>query len=263
VKVKIKRTVKHRTRKWVKRQSLMLANPQKTRYPFFILSLFMNLFFMAVLTRKEIIEAIQTKAITFSPTIDQFQLQPHAIDLRLGYKFLIPRNWTVDEKGRQAITVSIDDASIHQEQFDEVQLQPGQCFDLLPNEFVIATSLERIEMNAPNLMAILFPRTSTNRRGINLSLSGIIDTGYKGNLIFPMKNEAGNQVIRIFPGERICQVIFQELTTKLSQKEANLHGLTVAKYSDVGSSAFKLDKEDERKLLIEGKLDELKNRFST
>ncbi len=216
---------------------------------------------MAVLTRREIVEAVSKGTIAFSPMVDKFQLQPHAVDLRLGYKFLIPRNWTMGEKGRRAIKVAIDDAEIHREQFDEVQLQPGQSFDLLPNEFVIATSLERVEMNAPNIMAILFPRTSTNRRGINLSLSGIIDAGYKGNLIFPMKNEAGNQVLRVYPGERVCQVIFEELATSLSNEEAQLHGLTNAKYSDTGSPNFKLDKEDERRLLVEGKLDELKKRF--
>lgn len=216
---------------------------------------------MAVLTRNEIIEAIKTGRISFTPALDKFQLQPHAVDLRLGYKFLIPKNWTVTERGRKAINISIDDAENHREQFDEVVLKPGQYFDLLPNEFVIATSLERIEMNAGNLMAILFPRTSTNRRGINLSLSGIIDAGYKGNLIFPMKNEAGDQVLRVYPGERVCQVIFQELHSPLSTEEANLHGVTTAKYSDSASPSFKLDKEDERKLLVEGKLDELKNTF--
>lgn len=216
---------------------------------------------MSVLTRREIIQAIQSEAIRFTPALDTFQLQPHAVDLRLGYKFLIPRNWTIDTKGRRAIKVAIDDIEIHKEQFDEVILQPGQSFDLLPNEFVIATSLERVEMNAPNVMAILFPRTSTNRRGINLSLSGIIDTGYKGNLIFPMKNEAGDQVLRVYPGERICQVIFEELTGPLTSEEANLHGVDGAKYSDAHSPNFQLDKEDERKMLIEGKLEELKKRF--
>lgn len=216
---------------------------------------------MSVLTRHHILEAIENESIKFTPEIDAFQLQPHAVDLRLGYKFLIPRNWTIDEKGRRAIKVAIDDIDIHQEQFDEVQLQPGQYFDLLPNEFVIGTSLERIEMNAPNLMAILFPRTSTNRRGINLSLSGIIDTGYNGHLIFPMKNEAGDQVLRIYPGERVCQILFEELSTPLTEEEANLHGVTQAKYSHSDSSTFKVDKNDERRLLVEGNLDKLKQQF--
>ncbi|MBI2472972.1 2'-deoxycytidine 5'-triphosphate deaminase [Candidatus Uhrbacteria bacterium] len=216
---------------------------------------------MSVLIRQEILSLIETKALVFTPALDQFQIQPHAVDLRLGYKFLIPRNWTVDEKGRRAIKVAIDDVETHQEQFDEVQLQPGQYFELLPNEFVIGTSLERIELNAMDLMGVLFPRTSTNRRGIDLSLSGIIDTGYKGHLIFPMQNEAGNQVIRIYPGERVCQILFQTLNQPLTPTEANLHGITAAKYTESGSQTFQLDKESERQLLITGKLADLKKNF--
>ena len=217
---------------------------------------------MSVLTRHEIVQAVQDKRIIFNPPLDAFQIQPHAIDLRLGHKFFIPRNWMLDEKGRCAIKTSIDNAKGHQEQFDEIVLKPGQYFELLPNEFVIGTSLERIEIHDMNLMAILFPRTSTNRRGINLSLSGIIDTGYQGTLIFPMKNEAGNQVLRIYPGERICQVIFQTLSTSLSPDQAKMHGVSVSKYSGQESHLFKLDKEDERKPLVEGRIEDIKNRFS-
>src|SRR3989339_2127475 len=213
---------------------------------------------MSVLTRKELLESLTSGEIRFTPEIDKFQLQPHAIDLRLGYKFLIPRNWVLDDQGRRAIKVSIDEIDTHHGQFDEIELKPGQYFDLLPNEFVIGTSLERIEMNAPDLMAILFPRTSTNRRGIDLSLSGIIDTGYNGHLIFPMKNEAGNQVIRIYPGERICQVLFQKLTSPLTIEEANLHGLSKAKYSHSGEPTYKIDKTEETELLTNGNLQGLK-----
>lgn len=215
-----------------------------------------------ILTRKVILERIKNHDLVFDPSLDQFQLQPHAVDLRLGYKFLIPKNWTTTDRGRVALKISIEDTDIHAEQFEEIILKPGQYFDLLPNEFVIGTSLERIEMNAPDLMAILFPRTSTNRRGINLSLSGIIDTGYNGNLIFPMKNEAGDQVLRLFPGERICQVIFEELSDPISSEEADQHGLSSAKYSNSGEPKYKVDKSDERDLLITGNLQDLKDRFS-
>ncbi len=214
-----------------------------------------------ILTRKDILDRMKKHELAFDPPLDQFQLQPHAIDLRLGYKFLIPKNWSMTERGREALNISIEDVDIHREQFDEVILKPGQYFELLPNEFVIGTSLESIHLNAPDLMAILFPRTSTNRRGINLSLSGIIDTGYEGTLIFPMQNEAGDQVIRLFPGERVCQVIFEELAQPLTIEEAMQHGLTQAKYSHSGEPGYKLDKVDERDLLTGGKLEELKKKF--
>jgi len=213
-----------------------------------------------ILTRKEILAEMEAGTIRFSPGIDQFQLQPHAVDLRLGYKFLIPRNWHMEESGRRAIKTAIDDNTTHREQYEEVVLKPGQYFELTPNEFVIGTSLERVELSSPTLMAILFPRTSTNRRGINLSLSGIIDAHYKGNLIFPMKNEAGNQVIRIYPGERVCQIMFQTLISPLTQEEANKHGLTEAKYSNRDES-YKLDKDEERRMIVEGALDTLKSSY--
>lgn len=214
-----------------------------------------------ILTRNDILKRLENGDLSVTPGLDQFQLQPHALDLRLGYKFLIPKNWVMTDHGRRALKVSIEEDSFHNEQFEEVVLKPGQYFDLLPNEFVIGTSLEDIEMNAPDLMAILFPRTSTNRRGINLSLSGIIDTGYKGNLILPMKNEAGDQVLRLYPGERICQVVFETLSSPLTMEEANMHGLTEAKYSNAGHPKYKVDKTEERKLLTSGKLDELKKTF--
>jgi len=217
---------------------------------------------MAILTKKEILEELRAGTLKFTPSIDGFQLQPHAVDLRLGYKFLIPKNWRAHETyGRQAIKTSIDESEAHKEQYDEVILKPGQYFELTPNEFVIGTSLERVELSSPDLMAILFPRTSTNRRGIDLSLSGIIDNGYKGHLIFPMKNEAGNQVIRVYPGERVCQVIFEELKSPLTIEEANLHGVSAAKYTNSDSGAYRLDKDEERAHLVKGTLGEMKEKF--
>jgi hypothetical protein len=65
----------------------------------------------------------------------------------------------------------------------------------------------------------------------------------------------------VYPGERVCQVIFQELNQPLTPEEAKLHGITQAKYSGSGSQGFKLDKDDERQMLVDGKLDELKKEF--
>ena len=60
---------------------------------------------MAVLTRKEMLETINNGGISFTPPLDGFQLQPHAIDLRLGTTFYIPKPWCITEQGREAINV--------------------------------------------------------------------------------------------------------------------------------------------------------------
>lgn len=213
---------------------------------------------MAILTRHDIKAQIEKGHLTFDPPLDTFQMQPHAIDLRLGYRFFIPSAWELSEKGRCVREVSIDSETSHKDQHEQIDLKPGQYFEILPGEFVIATSLEHITLRASNLMATLFPRTSTNRRGLNLSLSGIIDAGYEGTLIFPIKNET-SQVIRIYPGERVCQIVLEELSGDLTPEESELHGLTRAKYSSTGVATHALDKAEERELLISGNIDQLKS----
>lgn len=216
-----------------------------------------------VLTRNEILKLISEKKLGFTPMIDGFQLQPHAVDLRLGKEFFIPKKWLMTEKGREAIVIDpLDERD--DESFEEVKLKFGQYFELLPGEFIIAKTLEEVELNARNIMAVLFPRSSINRRGLAVDLSGIIDTGYTGKLMIPIINNTSKQVIRIYPGERICQVVFQQLTSELTLDEVKMHGLQKAKYtnSKKGFAGGKIDKKTELKLIKAGKIDELKKKFS-
>ena len=58
----------------------------------------------------------------------------------------------------------------------------------------------------------------------------------------------------------MCRVIFERLTSPITSEEAQRHGLTQAKYSE-SDEVYKLDKEDERQLIVEGKIEEMKQRF--
>lgn len=218
---------------------------------------------MAVLTKHDIVEAIKNEAIAFEPVLDGFQLQPHAVDLRLGMSFYIPKSWAMTDRGREALRVD-PLSEVKEENFDIIELQPGQYFEILPNEFVIASTLERIEINHLGYMAVLYPRSSINRRGLSVNLSGIIDTGYAGHLMIPIQNNTTNQIIKIYPGERICQIVFEELTGALTRDEADTHGLSRAKYHDAneGSLGMKQDKAEEMKLIQEGNIEGLKTRFA-
>jgi dCTP deaminase len=215
-----------------------------------------------VLTRNEIIKEIENKAVVFEPMIDGFQLQPHAVDLRLGSEFFIPKKWKLTEKGREAIIIDPFDYT-DTENYENLSLKFGQYFELLPGEFIIAKTLEKIELNSRKLMAVLFPRSSINRRGLAVDLSGIIDTGYKGKLMIPIMNNTSKQVIRIYPGERICQIVFQELSSTLSLEEINMHGLQRARYSgnEKGFAGGKPDKKLEINLIKAGKIKELKSKY--
>jgi len=184
-----------------------------------------------ILSKQTILNKIKNKQLAFKPNLDGFQLQPHAVDLRLGYKFFLPKTWEITKEGRKAINIDPLVPVKNNNNFETITLQKGQYFELLPEEYVVGTTLESITMSDPELMAVLYPRSSINRRGLAVDLSGIVDVHYKGNLMIPIMNNTQKQVIRIYPGERICQIVFQQLTDAITQNEAQWHGLSKAKYS--------------------------------
>jgi deoxycytidine triphosphate deaminase len=214
-----------------------------------------------VLTREHILQRITNGEIKFLPELDQFQLQPHSIDLRLGYKFHLPKSWELTKEGRKVL--QIDPLEKNTMNYEEIELQEGQYFELLPSEYIVATTLEKIELYADDLMGVLYPRSSVNRRGLSVDLTGLIDVCYKGYLMIPISNNTDNQIIRVYPGERICTVVFEELTSHVTSAEAEKHGVIKAKYTnnDTGFIGSKTDKSEEIEMIRNGKLKVLKEKY--
>ena len=208
---------------------------------------------MAILTKDEILARVKKGNIEFKPGLDRFQLQMHAVDLRLGFTFLIPKSWKMTAKVRQAL--SIDPLKDHgPEYFDVIELEQGQSFDLLPQEYVLVSTFETIKV--PNdLMAVLYPRSSVNRKGLSVDLTGIIDSGYEGPLTLPIRNNTNSQVIQLHPGDRICQIVFEELKHKVEPKKSRWHQKDVVEKG-------KKEKAAEMKLVFSGELKKLKTDFS-
>lgn len=207
---------------------------------------------MAVLTRDEILARIHSKSLSISPSLDSFQLQAHAVDLRLGFTFLIPKSWRMTDKGRSALT--IDPLKDHgPEYFDVIELEQGQSFDLLPGEYVLVSTFETIKL-PDDLMAVLYPRSSVNRKGLSVDLTGIIDAGYEGPLTLPIRNNTQSQVIQLHPGERICQVVFEELTHPIKARQSRWH------MKDVVEKGRK-EKVKETKHVFSGDIKKLKREY--
>lgn len=204
---------------------------------------------MAILTKHEILERVAKGEIGILPGLDEFQIQAHAIDLRLGFTFLIPKVWRMTPEGREAFT--IDPLKDHgPEYFDVIELEQGQHFDLLPQEYVLVSTFETIKV-PDDLMAVLYPRSSVNRKGLSVDLTGIVDSGYEGPLTLPIRNNTRSQVIQLHPGERICQVVFEQLARPVDARKSRWHMKDVV---DKG----KKEKSDEMKLVFSGDIKKLK-----
>ncbi|OGN29315.1 MAG: dCTP deaminase [Candidatus Yanofskybacteria bacterium RIFCSPLOWO2_01_FULL_49_25] len=207
---------------------------------------------MAVFSREKIIERIKDGTLSFSPALDAFQLKSDSIDLRMGFTFLVPKLWHVTKQGREALHLDYYDPDPHKPNYYEVvELEQGQFFDILPQEHVIVSTLESIKMPG-DAMAILFPRSSVNRRGLSVDLSGIIDAGYEGQLVIPITNNTRGQTIRLYPGERFCQIVIEELTNPTKVVESRFHRKDVVKGITSERSAL------EMRLIRKGEIKKLK-----
>ena len=216
---------------------------------------------MAILNKNQLREYIDEKKIEFTPQIDEFQLQPNSIDLRIGWNFYVPEKSQHTDEGRTAMRPDYFESGFNKEYFKLIKLKPRQYFEILPGEFIFAAALEKIQLNTGDIMAILYSRTSMMRRGL-LIQSGVVDVKYSGHLIIPILNTT-NQYLRIYPGERVCQLIFHTLSSDLSSDEAIKHGVADAKYA--GSTPYnleaRLDSEQEIAFIKKGDIEGLKNDF--
>ncbi len=207
---------------------------------------------MSVITHQKIRERIKDGSLVFTPALDQFQLQSHSVDLRLGFTFMLPKVWKLTEKGRESISIN-PLRTTGAGHFDIVELEQGQYFDLLPQESIIVSTLETIKM-PKELMAVLYPRSSTNRKGLSVDLTGIIDAGYEGQLALPVKNNTRSQNIRLFPGERFCQLVFQELDQSVEARPSRHHKRDIAE-------GLASENEGEVDLVMQGDIKKIKELY--
>jgi len=207
---------------------------------------------MAIITKTRIIERIKSGSLSFKPNLDSFQLQEHSVDFRLGYTFMIPKMWHMTPQGRESLDITHFDKRNH-EYFEVVELEQGQHFDLLPQEYVLISTLESIKIPT-DLMAVLYPRSSTNRKGLSLDLTGIIDAGYEGQLILPIRNNTRSQAVRLYPGERICQIVFEELKEAVIPRQSKYHQKDIIE-------GVQTEKKDEVDLILQGDMKTLKEKY--
>ncbi len=211
---------------------------------------------MAILTKNQILERVEKGEITFNPNLDEFQVQAHAIDMRLGYTFLIPKSWHMTPNGREALTIDHLDKN-KPEYFEVIELEGGQYFELLPGEYVLASTFESVKI-PQDLMAVLYPRSSTNRKGLSVDLTGIVDSGYEGQLVIPIRNNTSSQVVKLYPGERFCQIVFEALDAHIDAEKSRYHQKDIVE-GFIMTKDFKQKRDSEElKYVAEGRIKELK-----
>jgi len=150
--------------------------------------------------------------------IEDYQIQPASVDLRLGDHFLI-----VDEHSTEIITM---DEPIHYREITKSDII------IPPKSFVLATTIERIRL-PDNMTAFVEGRSSIGRMGLFIQNAGWVDPGFEGEITLEIFN-ANSLPIRLQSGRRICQLVFAQMDqATLNPYQGKYQGQRKARGSDV------------------------------
>ena len=164
--------------------------------------------------------------------IDDIQIQPASVDVRLGSRFLVFRNHTRE-------VIDPFDKSV--ELLEPVEVPDDHPFILHPGEFVLGTTLEAIGL-PDDLVARVEGKSSLGRLGLLIhATAGFVDPGWpRGQITLELSNVA-TLPIKLWPGMRIGQLSFHRLDRaaerpyghpELNSKYVGQSGPVASKYQE-------------------------------
>jgi dCTP deaminase len=159
-----------------------------------------------ILSDRDIRTALTKKRIRVTPALDlTSQLGSCSIDLRLGKHFRVFNHSKI-------AFIDPNNPKLVSDMMTEVTLKTDEPFILQPGDFVLATTVERIQL-PDDLIGRLEGRSSLGRLGIVVhSTASIFDPGWNGVVVMELGN-LGRMPVALYPNMRICSMTFEELSS--------------------------------------------------
>lgn len=161
-----------------------------------------------ILSDRHVREALSAGKIKIKPGIDyDTQLGSCSVDFRLGNIF------RVFDYSRHAYIDLRSDRPVY-EYMREVEIDNDQPFIMQPRGFVLASTLEWIELD-DDIAARLEGRSSLGRLGIIVhSTAALFEPGWAGNIVIELGN-LGMMPVALYPGMRICTLTFEQVSSRV------------------------------------------------
>lgn len=131
-----------------------------------------------------------------------------------------------------------------------VDLRLACDVNLMPGVFTLCGSLEKVRL-PNNVMGVVYPRSSLNRRGMALDMTGVVDAGYEGFLVLPITN-CNDMPVPLRKGERVASIVFHRLEEPVEPELSKYHK---------GGASYVPDGADESAMIASGDIDGLKARY--
>jgi dCTP deaminase len=156
-----------------------------------------------IVSDRSLRELLARREIVVEP-LEDYQIQPASIDLRLGEHFL-----KVDENSVDSITL---DRPVPYLEIKKAEIV------IPPHTFLLAVTREFIRLPA-NITAFVEGRSSIGRIGLFIQNAGWVDPGFEGTITLELYN-ANRLPIRLASGRRICQIVFARMDGPASRPYA-------------------------------------------
>jgi len=180
----------------------------------------------------EIKNAVQSDILRITPfNIDK--IKSNSYDLRLGDEFTYYKDWFEIMEGKDGKFIAdnyendfvIDPYDKDSIEY-EVERYVGETFIIKPRQFVLARTIEYIELPS-SICAQVGGKSSIARLGSSIhQTAGFIDSGFKGTITLELFN-ANNRPIKLYAGMDIAQIMFMSGTASCRPYDTREH----SKYS--------------------------------
>ena len=164
-------------------------------------------------------------------------LQSESYDLAIGNTIAVLK--------KEVKCISLYDQNDIDSMYEEKELEISG-YTISPKEYLLVSLSEKINL-PDNITAHIRPRTKFTRLGLLVSDQHCNST-YKGNLKIGLFN-ATDYAIKIYPGIRIAQMVFEELKSKPSEMKQYKNKKNAAYQNEEKFIGAKLSNEFEEKVL--------------
>jgi len=160
-------------------------------------------------------DLVDRKKLYITPILDlekQIKDTSASIDLRLGTEFIILRRTEsshIDPFGfEENLELEAIKAQFKNYQ-SRIHVNFGGKLVLHPHQYIIGVTFEYLRFPL-DLSAYVIGRSSWGRLGLIVAMATVIHPGYTGVLTLELEN-FGEVPITLYPGARICQLVFHEV----------------------------------------------------
>ncbi|BFU18274.1 deoxycytidine triphosphate deaminase [Entamoeba histolytica HM-3:IMSS] len=156
---------------------------------------------MSVLSHDAILKAFQTKEIVITP-LNENAVGPASVDLSLDNEFRIFKN--------KDCPMDIKESTNYREETDVITIKDGEYFEVQPHTTCLGITRETVTLSN-GICGLLEGRSRFARLGLFVHITAsFMNPGISNRQVLEIYNSS-NRIIRLYPGERVCQMIFMRM----------------------------------------------------